>query len=798
MVEYHVPMTDDNGAILVLDDDVAIAEVLANFLRNRGHGVFVAHTGQAGLAVLTDRDIALVLLDLQLPDVCGGVVMAEARKRDSPPEIVIITGHADLDSAVQALDAGAGGYLVKPIDLGRLAAIVDRILERRRLRKDNNRLTGELNARLRETEALLGIASSISSTLDVREAMRRICRELTRLTGADTGAVYLHEPATDHLVAFAGYHVPPELLQSFLLTPLPLREQGFYLPLWQERRPVFTDDVAADARLTHEIFRRHPHQSGLLLPLMLDSEVAGAIYLVWWKERRRFAPRDLALAESVVGQTSVLLRNAQLFERAERQRQMVTELTRAQASLAKTTERLKILHEIDRALIAAEAPVTIAASVVVPLRELLGVARVIVNVFDIARGEVEWLAAAGRRRIHRGPGIKYPLAFAGDLDALRRGEPQVVGVESLPEGPEATALLASGIRVYVVVPMIAGGELIGSVSFGDPTGPFSPEKISIAQEAATQLAIALVQARLHERVKRQAEELEERVQERTLELRMANEHLQLEIAERRRAEEAAAAANRLKGEFVANMSHELRTPLNAIIGFAELLHDRKLGSISDQQREFMGDILTSARHLLSLINGVLDLSKVEAGKMEFFPEPVDVASIVGEVRDALRSLTARKRLQVETAIDPSVSRVVADPAKLRQVLYNYVANAVKFTPEGGRVTVRVMPDGARHFRLEVEDTGIGIKPEDIGRLFGAFQQLDASRTKKYQGTGLGLALTKRVVEAQGGRVGVRSRFGEGSTFFAVLPRFAPTGERDGAAPSRATDRHAEGGGGSGP
>jgi signal transduction histidine kinase/CheY-like chemotaxis protein len=231
-------------------------------------------------------------------------------------------------------------------------------------------------------------------------------------------------------------------------------------------------------------------------------------------------------------------------------------------------------------------------------------------------------------------------------------------------------------------------------------------------------------------------------------------------------------ANRLKSEFLANMSHELRTPLNGIIGFAELMHDGRVGTVSPEHREYLGDILVSGRHLLRLINDVLDLAKVESGALEFHPEPVDVGRLAGEVRGVLREVASRKRLGVEIDIDPGLGPVVLDAAKLKQVLYNYVANAVKFTPPEGRVTIRLTAEGADGLRIEVEDTGIGIAPEDIGRLFVEFQQLDSGPGKRQQGTGLGLALTRRIVEAQGGRVGVRSTPGEGSVFFAVLPRLA--------------------------
>ncbi len=262
-----------------------------------------------------------------------------------------------------------------------------------------------------------------------------------------------------------------------------------------------------------------------------------------------------------------------------------------------------------------------------------------------------------------------------------------------------------------------------------------------------------------------------------------------DISERRRLEESRRAeleernlriqeANRLKSEFLANMSHELRTPLNAIIGFAELMHNGKIPP--ENHREYLGDILNSSHHLLRLINDILDLAKVESGKMEFNPEPLLLPDVIAEVKDILRSLSAEKRIRFDLQIHPELKEVVLDPSKFKQVLYNYLSNAIKFSPDGGRVQIRISSEGDREFRLEVEDAGIGIAPKNLPLLFMEFQQLDAGAAKKYQGTGLGLALTKRIVEAQGGRVEVRSIQGRGSVFSAVLPRTSsPSGGRHG-------------------
>jgi signal transduction histidine kinase/DNA-binding response OmpR family regulator len=229
-----------------------------------------------------------------------------------------------------------------------------------------------------------------------------------------------------------------------------------------------------------------------------------------------------------------------------------------------------------------------------------------------------------------------------------------------------------------------------------------------------------------------------------------------------------AKASAYKSQFLANMSHELRTPLNAIIGFSELMYDGSVPLDEDTTREYLGDILTSGRHLLQLINDVLDLAKIEAGKLEFFAEPIELSRVVGEVLAVLRTTSAKQQVDIVTEIPESAEHLVLDPARLKQILYNYVSNALKFTPPRGRVTIRASGEADR-IRIEVADTGIGIAPEQLSRLFADFQQTEEG-ARKAGGTGLGLALTKRLVEAQGGEVGVRSVVGKGSTFFAVLPR----------------------------
>jgi signal transduction histidine kinase/ActR/RegA family two-component response regulator len=262
-------------------------------------------------------------------------------------------------------------------------------------------------------------------------------------------------------------------------------------------------------------------------------------------------------------------------------------------------------------------------------------------------------------------------------------------------------------------------------------------------------------------------DLERKVRERTLELERANS---------------------LKSEFLANMSHELRTPLNAIIGFSELLLDPGFGPLSEDQRGYAADIHSSGRHLLNLINDILDLSKIEAGKMRLRRELFPLGPVVEEAMALLRVDASRKRLTFLADVASPSDRLEADRSKVKQVLSNLLSNAVKFTPAGGEVTVRLMGRG-EWIHLEVEDTGIGIRPEDQARIFDAFTQVDGSLARQYQGTGLGLTLVRRFVEMHGGRVGVESIPERGSRFLIDLPgRQAPAGDEEGTAAGGSAER----------
>lgn len=237
----------------------------------------------------------------------------------------------------------------------------------------------------------------------------------------------------------------------------------------------------------------------------------------------------------------------------------------------------------------------------------------------------------------------------------------------------------------------------------------------------------------------------------------------------------AEAANRTKSEFLANMSHELRTPLNSIIGFADLLYEQVYGELNEKQLKSVGNISKSGKHLLNLINGILDLSKVEAGKMELSYKQFELASKLNIIKNLLSPIADRKNIQIEIEIDSSLSSIYADEARFVQIMYNLVDNAIKFSYENGLVKIGARKKGDM-VEITVKDTGIGIKPEDQGKLFKPFSQVDSFLSKQFQGTGLGLSLVKQIVRLHGGYIWFRSKPGEGSTFAFAIPIKGNKGE----------------------
>ena len=320
--------------------------------------------------------------------------------------------------------------------------------------------------------------------------------------------------------------------------------------------------------------------------------------------------------------------------------------------------------------------------------------------------------------------------------AAESGQPlQVSDMADAHDHPFREFALKAGFRSLLTVPMRGDGVTRGIVLLRRSPGQFDDRVVNLLTALASQSKVAIENARLFSEIEDKGRQIE--------------------------------AANRHKSEFLANMSHELRTPLNAIIGFSEVLLDPTLKVNEEEQRQFLTDVLSSGKHLLGLINEVLDLAKIEAGKMELQIEPALLQDVVEAVSNTMRSLAAKKSINLRVDSDESLASFPMDGARVKQVLLNLVSNAIKFTPEGGRVWVRAgAKDG--NARLEVGDTGPGIAAEDQERIFLEFQQA-GSDAGKPQGTGLGLALAKKFVEMHGGRIWLESEVGKGSRFFFTIP-----------------------------
>ena len=333
----------------------------------------------------------------------------------------------------------------------------------------------------------------------------------------------------------------------------------------------------------------------------------------------------------------------------------------------------------------------------------------------------------------------FPIEPRGLIAAMleTRGIVYSDDVQTDPRSQYRHIAAAMGYRSAAFVPMLRGGDVIGCIFVGrGVVQAFTDKQIALLKTFADQAVIAIENVRLFHEIQEKTRQLE--------------------------------AANRHKDEFLASMSHELRTPLNAVIGFSEVLLERMFGELNDKQEEYLGDILASGRHLLSLINDILDLAKIEAGRMELDLEDFDLAQAIDNAVVLVRERATRKGLVLETALAPALGAVRADQRKIKQVLLNLLSNAVKFTPEGGRVEVRA-ERADDHVEVSVSDTGIGIAVEDQETVFEEFRQVGTDYAKKHEGTGLGLTLSRKFVELHGGRIAVKSRLGEGSTFTFTLP-----------------------------
>ena len=471
-------------------------------------------------------------------------------------------------------------------------------------------------------------------------------------------------------------------------------------------------------------------RSAVTVPMLREGEAVGAI-AVTRRDPGRFSDAEVALLKTFADQAVIAVENVRLFK----------ELEARTGDLTRSVEQLTALGEVGRAVSSTLDLETVLSTIVSRAVQLSSLDGGVVFEYDDGTEEfVQRVAtetggalAEARRstRIRKGEGVLGQTAITR--------EPVQVPDISVPgayEGRLRENLLKSGIRAILAVPMLREGQLIGclGVTRNDP-GEFPAEIISLLRTFATQSALAIQNARLFREIEQKSRELE--------------------------------SASRHKSEFLANMSHELRTPLNAIIGFSEVLGERMFGELNEKQEEYLNDIHASGQHLLSLINDILDLSKIEAGKMDLELSDFDLPMAIDNALTLVRERAGRRSIALHMTVHERIREIRADERKIRQVMLNLLSNAIKFTPEGGRIEVRATPVD-RSVEVSVTDTGVGIAPDDQEAVFEEFRQVGAA-AKKVEGTGLGLALSRKFIELHGGRIWVKSQVGSGSTFAFTIP-----------------------------
>ena len=612
--------------------------------------------------------------------------------------------------------------------------------DHRRLLRDYVDATEQFKATNEVLSALGRSSSDPDAVLDtVVESARRLCR-------SEVAAIYLIEDGTFRLASSVG--LSQEFVRNVTDFPMEVNRGTVIGRAAVERRVQKVPDALTDT----EFVRRDVQQKGgirssMSAPMLLDGEVVGGLSL-YRTEVDPFDEREEALLEGFAAQAAVVVRNVHL----------VRALDDRSAELARRVQQMEALSEVGQ---------TVGSSLV--LDEVLS---------NILKNAVRFAGCDGGSMMEyleseRSFSVRSAYASSPELLARLRNirielETTLVGraalgghAVSIPDlsvvdrDPHLQLLYDDGWRSVMAVPVLRGERIIGALVVRRLSpGEFSEETAEFLQTFASQSAMAVYNAQLFHELEKKSAELE-----------VMSQH---------------------KSDFLASMSHELRTPLNAVIGFSEVLLERLFGDLNRRQDEYLRDILGSGKHLLALLNEILDLSKVEAGRMEVALSTFSLAAAVEYAVSMVRERAAGHSITVSQSIAPSVDQLTSDELRMRQILVNLLSNAVKFTHDGGRVDVFVEPAGDEVV-ITVRDTGQGIAMEDRERIFESFQQ-GPREAPKEEGTGLGLTLCRRIVTLLGGRIWLESELGRGSAFHVAVPLGVPAETVEGAATEPAQGR----------
>jgi signal transduction histidine kinase/CHASE3 domain sensor protein len=635
-----------------------------------------------------------------------------------------------IEARLRKIAAGDFGQRVEVVnrdELGALAANINHTsAELGRLYAEVEQRTDELSEALERQVATGEILRVIaSSPTDITPVLNAVAESAARLCGAVDAQIFRAEGGVLRLAA------------SFGSIPIHFREWVIDRK-WVtgravvDRRTVHVADLAAESEIEYpvglEMQRQHGHRTTLATPLLRQGAALGAI-LIRRMDVDPFTEDQIRLLEAFADQAVIALENVRLFEEVQARTRELERSVRELRALGEVSQAVNSSLELEAVLGAiAEHAVALAEADAGAFCAFEAEAQVFrIQATHALDGRV--VAALTRRPVRLGEGA---IGRAG----LERRAVQIEDIDQEPGYALYDIIRTPGYRALLAVPLLRDETLIGGlVLCRKAPGAFAPETVELVQTLANQSVLAIQNARLFQEIEHKGRELE--------------------------------AASRHKSEFLANMSHELRTPLNAVLGYAELIQDGIYGELPDKIHEVLERIQQNGRHLLGLINDVLDLSKIEAGQLTLSPSSYAMRELALAVASGTEALAREKGLALEVDVPADLPPGHGDERRITQVLMNLVGNAIKFT-EAGAVSIRVRLEGDR-FVVTVADTGPGIDTADQERIFAEFQQVDSSSTRKKGGTGLGLAIARRIVELHGGHIWVESTPGQGATFSFTLP-----------------------------
>ena len=597
---------------------------------------------------------------------------------------------------------------------------------------ENVRLFQELKESLEQqtaTSEILGVIAS--SPTDIQPVLDTVAETAARLCDAKDALIFRIDGEFTQRVA--RYGPMPGARESGRRTITHVTPVGRAII---DRQTIHVHDLPAeidtefpDAEIVHEVAGT---RTVVVTPLLREENAIGAI-AVRRAEVRPFSDKQIKLLETFAAQAVIAIENVRLFQ----------ELEARTRDLARSVGELKALGEVGQAVSSTVDLQTVLSTIVRHAVQLSGTDCGIIYEYDEPTQEFHLRASyqmeeelvntyratplrLGQGATGRAAETKIPTQIA---DLRQEQEFATRGMRPI--------LSRLGYQSLLAVPLLLEQKIMGALTiYRRQTATFAPEVVNLLQTFATQSVLAIQNARLFREIEDKSRQIE--------------------------------AANRHKSEFLANMSHELRTPLNAIIGFSEVLQEKLFGDLNEKQAEYTDDILTSGQHLLSLINEILDLSKVEAGRMELELSSFDLPLAIDNARTFVRERAVKHGITLDIDVDDRLGEYVGDERKIKQILLNLLSNAVKFTPEGGRISIiaNKTENGAE---ISVSDTGIGIPPAEQPTIFEEFRQVGGDYAHKKEGTGLGLTLAKKFVELHGGKIWVESEIGKGSTFSFTLP-----------------------------